>query len=50
MMIGDSWENDIAGAAGAGMHQVFYNLSGRTDLPFTPTYQITDLKELLDLL
>ena len=50
LMIGDSWENDIAGAAGVGMHQVFYNLSGRTDLPFTPTYQITDLKELLDLL
>ena len=50
LMIGDSWENDIAGAAGAGMHQVFYNLSRRTDLPFTPTYQITDLKELLDLL
>ena len=50
LMIGDSWENDIAGAAGVGMHQVFYNMSGRTDLPFTPTYQITDLKELLDLL
>lgn len=50
LMIGDSWENDIAGAAGVGMHQVFYNLFGRTDLPFTPTYQITDLKELLDLL
>ena len=50
LMIGDSWENDIAGAAGVGMHQVFYNLSGRTDLPFTPTYQITELKELLDLL
>ena len=50
LMIGDSWENDIAGAASVGMHQVFYNLSGRTDLPFTPTYQITDLKELLDLL
>lgn len=50
LMIGDSWENDIAGAAGVGMHQAFYNLSGRTDLPFTPTYQITDLKELLDLL
>ena len=50
LMIGDSWESDIAGAAGVGMHQVFYNLSGRTDLPFTPTYQITDLKELLDLL
>ena len=27
LMIGDSWENDIVGAAGVGMHQVFYNLS-----------------------
>ncbi|MCD8182327.1 MAG: YjjG family noncanonical pyrimidine nucleotidase [Bacteroides sp.] len=50
LMIGDSWENDIAGAAGVGMHQVFYNISGRTDLSFTPTYQITDLKELMELL
>lgn len=50
LMIGDSWENDIAGAAGVGMHQVFYNVSGRMDLPFAPTYQIADLKELLHLL
>lgn len=50
LMIGDSWENDIAGAAGVGMHQVFYNVSERMDLPFAPTYQIADLKELLHLL
>ena len=30
--------------------QVFFNLTGRTDLPFSPTYQIKDLKELLTLL
>lgn len=50
LMIGDSWENDIAGAAGVGMHQVFYNVSDVTRLPFTPTYEITDLKELMNLL
>lgn len=50
LMIGDSWENDITGAAGVGMHQVFYNVSGRTEFAFTPTYQITDLKELMNLL
>lgn len=50
LMIGDSWQNDIAGARGVGMHQVFYNLSGRTEFPFRPTYQISDLKELLQLL
>ena len=45
LMIGDSWENDITGAARVGMHQVFYNIAGITKLPFTPTYQIADLKE-----
>ena len=50
LMIGDSWDNDIAGACGVGMDQVFYNLTGRTDLPFHPTYEIKDLKELLSLL
>lgn len=50
LMIGDSWENDITGAAGVGMHQVFYNVSGIIQLLFTPTYEITDLKELINLL
>lgn len=50
LMIGDSWDNDIAGARGVGMHQVYYNVTGRTEFPFKPTYQITDLKELLQLL
>lgn len=50
LMIGDSWDNDIAGARGVGMHQVYYNVTGRSELPFKPTYQITDLKELLQLL
>lgn len=50
LMVGDSWENDITGAQGVDMHQVFYNVTGRTEFPFKPTYQITDLKELLQLL
>lgn len=50
LMIGDSWENDIVGAHGVGMHQVFFNVTGRTEFPFKPTYQIADLKELLELL
>ncbi len=50
LMIGDSWDNDIVGARGVGMHQVYYNVTGRTELPFKPTYQIADLKELLQLL
>lgn len=52
LMIGDSWDNDVAGAAGAGMHQAFYDPSG-TGVPrdaFRPTFHITDLLELTRLL
>ena len=49
-MIGDSWEADITGAHGVGMHQVFYNVTERTTFPFLPTYHIHSLKELMDLL
>lgn len=50
LMIGDSWEADITGANGVGMHQAFYNVSGRTTFPFVPTYHILSLKELMNLL
>lgn len=50
LMIGDSWENDITGAKQVGMHQAFYNASGKTELPFQPTYQLSDLKELMQIL
>ncbi len=50
LMIGDSWKCDVAGAHAVGMHQVFYNVRGETGLPFRPTYQITDLQELLHIL
>lgn len=49
-MIGDSWENDVAGAAGVGMHQVFYNVNDIPTTPFLPTFQVRDLKELLQFL
>lgn len=50
LMIGDSWENDVAGARGVGMHQVFYDVVGKEELPFHPTYHIRDLKELTEFL
>lgn len=50
LMIGDSWENDITGAKQVGMHQAFYNAAGKTELPFQPTYQLSDLKELMQIL
>jgi putative hydrolase of the HAD superfamily len=50
LMIGDSWDNDIVGANRVGMHQVFYNVSGRSDLSFQPTYLINSLQDLLGFL
>lgn len=50
LMIGDSWEADVVGARGIGMHQVFYNVSRRTSFPFMPTYSIVDLEELTSFL
>ena len=50
LSIGDSWEADITGAHGVGMHQAFYNVTERTTFPFLPTYHIHSLKELMDLL
>ncbi len=50
LMIGDSWKNDISGAATVGMHQVYYNIEERTEFPFRPTYMIRDLRELLRIL
>lgn len=50
LMIGDSWEADIAGAHGVGMHQAYYDTTGRTNYPFRPTYLFNDLKELMEIL
>ncbi|WP_455590763.1 YjjG family noncanonical pyrimidine nucleotidase [Bacteroides sp.] len=50
LMIGDSWDADIVGANGVGMHQAFYNVAGRTKFAFRPTYIINDLKELTGFL
>jgi HAD superfamily (subfamily IA) hydrolase, TIGR02254 len=50
LMIGDSWEADIAGAHGVGMQQAFYDVTQRTSFPFRPTYHIHSLKDLMYLL
>lgn len=50
LMIGDSWDADIVGANGVGMHQAFYNIAGRTEFAFRPTYVVNDLKELEEIL
>nr|WP_320057562.1 YjjG family noncanonical pyrimidine nucleotidase [uncultured Bacteroides sp.] len=50
LMIGDSWEADIVGARGVGMHQIYYNCVERTLFPFEATYTINTLEEIRDLL
>lgn len=50
LMVGDSWEADIEGAKGVGMHQMYFNYSRRTDFPFKPTYKIDKLEEIFSLL
>ena len=51
LMIGDNWENDIAGARHAGWHQVYYAPAVEASpLPFRPTYFIRDLRELTTFL
>jgi putative hydrolase of the HAD superfamily len=45
IMLGDSFEVDIAGAKNAGMDQVHVNYNAQPQ-EFTPTYTITRLKEL----
>jgi putative hydrolase of the HAD superfamily len=50
LMIGDSWDADIAGAYNAGMDQLWYNPEGLPSKGFEPTYTIRrliDIKEIL---
>jgi len=49
LMIGDNWDNDIAGAQNYGIHQVYYNPKHLLhDRP--PTFDIERLEELLNFL
>jgi YjjG family noncanonical pyrimidine nucleotidase len=46
LMIGDSWDADIVGARGVGMHQIYYNVKGATELSFQPTYIVQSLVDV----
>lgn len=50
IMIGDMFETDIAGAAGIGMEQIFFNRKQIKELPFAPTYEINSLEAIKDIL
>ncbi len=49
LFIGDNLIADIQGPKRVGMHQVFYN-PNRQSHSESPTYEISDIKELIDLL
>lgn len=50
LMIGDSWEADIIGAKQAGIDQIWYKQDISLNQEFIPTYEISSLKELKDIL
>ena len=50
IMIGDMVETDIAGAAGIGMPQIFYNPKNVQNLPFAPTYEVSNLLDIKEIL
>ena len=52
IVIGDNFLADIEGAKNAGLDQIWFCTSGSvpTDLPFKPTYTITQLIELKNIL
>lgn len=51
LVIGDNFEADILGAKNAGIDQVYFNPNPSAEpLPFTPKFQITDLRELLKIM
>jgi putative hydrolase of the HAD superfamily len=47
-MIGDALDIDILGASNAGWDQVYYN-PGKVAHNKKPTYEVCDLKELMEL-
>lgn len=50
IMIGDMFDTDIAGAANIGMHQIYFNPKGKKGHPFEPTYEVTHLSQIKDIL
>ncbi len=50
VMIGDMFDTDIAGAAGVGMDQIFFNRKRLDLLPFEPTHTVTSLLQIKDIL
>ncbi|MDR1407334.1 MAG: YjjG family noncanonical pyrimidine nucleotidase [Tannerella sp.] len=46
LMIGDSWDADIAGASRAGIDQLWFNPGRLPSHGFAPTYEVCSLEEI----
>lgn len=50
IMIGDMFDTDIVGAANIGMEQIYFNPKGKENTTFAPTYTVSDLLEIKNIL
>ena len=50
LMIGDMFDTDIVGAANIGMEQMYYNPKEKKSHAFTPTYEVTHLLQIKEIL
>lgn len=50
IMIGDMFDTDIVGAANIGMEQIYFNAKKKENMPFTPTYTVTELLQIKEIL
>ena len=50
IMIGDMFETDIVGAENIGMKQIYFNPKKKDNISFTPTYMVTDLLQIKEIL
>jgi len=50
LMIGDNWSTDIEGAKNSGIDQLWFNPSGNVKNTFIPTFMVSELSEIKDIL
>lgn len=48
-IIGDSLSSDILGGINSGIDTCFFSPSKQTDIPYQPTYQVADYKEITEI-